>query len=182
MASCYVLLPQPALNVLLGRQSEQTVLFVVSDLQMKLPHLHTHSPKHFFLLRLLLVETNPAPHSRRVLLLKLLSVELETKSYYLVNRNVRGYLSWELRLFFPVHCTTLVTTFPQQSSNLPLVGLLFFSLFCTFLVSLPAQASLPSPARLSPRCSQGRTLRPTLLSLPRRVAALLLSAAGCVRA
>lgn len=32
MASCYVLLPQPALNVLLVRKSEQTVLFVISDL------------------------------------------------------------------------------------------------------------------------------------------------------
>ena len=32
MASCYVLLPQPALIILLVRESEQTVLFVVSDL------------------------------------------------------------------------------------------------------------------------------------------------------
>lgn len=72
----------------------------------KLSHLITHYFSHFCLvhtqiLRLLFVEANPAPHSRSIFLLKLLSVELETKSYYLVNHNVRGYLSWELwRLFF----------------------------------------------------------------------------------
>lgn len=43
---------------------------------------------------------NRTLHSTGAFLLKLLSVELETKSYYLVNRNERGYLSWE---FFFAH-------------------------------------------------------------------------------
>lgn len=62
-------------------------------------------------LRPLFVATDPIQHSTSVFLLKLLSAELETQSYYLVNYNVRGYLSWELRPL-SVYCATLVIKFP----------------------------------------------------------------------
>lgn len=101
----------------------------------------------FFLrqsLRLVFVETDPVQHSRSVFLLKLLSAELETQSYYLVNYNVRGYLSWEMRPF-SVHC--------NFCDNLPLTILCHCSYyFCihhffplSLSLSLLRPLSIPQP-------------------------------------
>lgn len=101
-------------------------------------------------LRVVVVETDPVQHSSSVFHLKLLSAELGTQSYYLVNYDVRGYLSWELRPF-SVHCTTFVIIFPQQ----PFVTARTTFAFVIFPVffSLPFKTSLRSPAQLNPLCS-----------------------------
>lgn len=99
----------------------------------------------FFLrqtLRLVVVETDPVLHSRSVFLLKLLSAELETQSYYLVNYNVRGYLSWELR---PLSVQLLWLC--SHNSSLSLLVLLLHSSFfpLSWSLSLLRPLSIPQP-------------------------------------
>lgn len=130
--------------------------------------------------RLLFVEPNPASHSRRVFLLKLLSVELETKSYYLVIRNVRGYSSWELRDFFsppsPSHVRNCVPSAIYSFAT----GCTTFFLYSLFFSSSPCAGFPPFPSPTQPSVLLGEDPPPySPLTSPESGSAPVISCRVC---